>query len=68
MQARRLRDLCYTRLPPRAAASGMRGHRLMRLPLRSTDPASAWAVGSVVITADLYAHSVLSQADPAKKT
>ncbi|RZS01138.1 hypothetical protein BHM03_00030943 [Ensete ventricosum] len=39
----------------------------MRLPLRSTDLASAWAVGSVVDAADLYAHSMLLQADPAKK-
>ncbi|RRT55798.1 hypothetical protein B296_00043304, partial [Ensete ventricosum] len=31
-----------------AAAGGMRGRRLIRLPLRSTNQASAWAVGSVV--------------------
>ncbi|RWV84981.1 hypothetical protein GW17_00053256 [Ensete ventricosum] len=67
MRGRRLRDICCMRLPSRAAAGGLRGHRLMWLPLRSTDLASAWAVGSVIDAADLYVHSVLSQADPAKK-
>ncbi|RRT31851.1 hypothetical protein B296_00054971 [Ensete ventricosum] len=67
MRGCRLRGLCCTRLPPCATVGGMRGCRLMRLPLRSTDPASTWAVGSVVDAADLYAHSVLSQADQAKK-
>ncbi|RZR89933.1 hypothetical protein BHM03_00017744, partial [Ensete ventricosum] len=59
-------DRRLMRLPPCAVAS-VCDRRLMRLPLRSTDPASAWAVGSVVDVADLYAHLVLSQADPAKK-
>ncbi|RRT48457.1 hypothetical protein B296_00051101, partial [Ensete ventricosum] len=47
------------------AVASMYGRRhLMRLPLRSTDPAFAWVIGSVVDTTDLYAHSMLSQADP----
>ncbi|RZR88679.1 hypothetical protein BHM03_00016305 [Ensete ventricosum] len=86
MRGHRLRCLCCTRLPPRAAvacaASVARGclrvrpplarpllhaaafacdRRLMQLPLHSIDPTSAWAVGSVVDAADLYAHSVIQQ-------
>ncbi|RWW35997.1 hypothetical protein BHE74_00059010, partial [Ensete ventricosum] len=36
--------------------------------LRASDLASAWAVGSVADAVDLYAHSMLSQADLAIKT
>ncbi|RWW52977.1 hypothetical protein BHE74_00040566 [Ensete ventricosum] len=35
--------------------------------LRESNLTSAWAVSSVIDAADLYAHSVLSQADLAKK-
>ncbi|RWV80767.1 hypothetical protein GW17_00057907 [Ensete ventricosum] len=51
---------CLRVWPPVDAAASVCSRRLMRLPLRSTDPAFAWAVGSVVNAADLYAHSMLS--------
>ncbi|RWV84656.1 hypothetical protein GW17_00053615 [Ensete ventricosum] len=63
MRGRRLRGHCCTRLPPCATVGGIRGYRLMQLPLRSTDPASAWAVGSVIDATDLYAHSLTHYKD-----